>query len=360
MALGVVRAQVLVEFVHHIVILLIELVLLLERNMTYGIILRNEVLHLLLEAFAWVLCQFLELCDEFTLLVKISVLLVSGTGILLVASLEELVASVQEILPELVALFARYEAHGLPLSLKLNQLVAGLLPLGAFRQSLCLLYEFLLLCQVVGILALDSLEEFSLLAEELVVGDAETLKDLHVHLLRSETNLLPFALHLNHSLGSFLPVGSLLVLLLVDGLNLLAEGSLLGEVLLFLGTQVLKVLLVLLVNHGAGILESGPDFLAQILSHRTNLTILLVQVLQLVEGRDYVWFLSQFLGSLAQLGLRLQVFLEVVFASLVVEFQEVVELLHVELVVLPHLVGLLSRNSLYLFPLLLQGLEFLI
>ena len=89
------------------------------------------------------------------------------------------------------------------------------------------------------------------------------------------------------------------------------------------------MLLVLLVDHGAGILEAGPDRLAQILGYRTDFAVLLMQVLQLVEGRDNVWLFCQFFGSLTQLGLRLQVLLEVVLARLVVELQQVVELLHV-------------------------------
>ena len=86
---------------------------------------------------------------------------------------------------------------------------------------------------------------------------------------------------------------------------------------------------------------------------------MLVQFLQLVEGADDVGLVGQLLGSLTQTRLHFKVLLEVVFASLAVQFQQVVELLHVELIVAPQLVSALSRHSLDFAPLLLQFLELL-
>ena len=85
-----------------------------------------------------------------------------------------------------------------------------------------------------------------------------------------------------------------------------------------------------------------------------------MQFLQLVEGADDIRFVSQLLSSLTKLGLSLQIFLEVIFAGLAVQFQQVVELLNIQLVVAPQFVGFLSGNVLNLFPLVLQGFEVLV
>ena len=85
-----------------------------------------------------------------------------------------------------------------------------------------------------------------------------------------------------------------------------------------------------------------------------------MQLLQLVEGADDIVLVGQFLGSLTQACLGLEVLLEVQLAGFAIQLQQVVELLHIELVVAPQLVGFLSGNGLDVAPLLLQGLEILI
>ena len=120
------------------------------------------------------------------------------------------------------------------------------------------------------------------------------------------------------------------------------------------------MLLVALVDDGRGSLEACPHLFAQVFRHRADLAILGVELLQLVEGADDVGLLSELLSSFAELCLQFQVLLEVVFAGFVVELQQVVELLNVELVVAPQLIGLLGRHSLDVAPLLLQLLELLI
>ena len=99
--------------------------------------------------------------------------------------------------------------------------------------------------------------------------------------------------------------------------------------------------------------------LAQVFLHGSRLAILHVEVLELARGADDVLLLGQFFGSLAERRLLLQVLLEVVFPGLAVEVDEVVELLHVELVVAPELVGLLGGHGLDLLPLRLEGFEVL-
>ena len=282
------------------------------------------------------------------------------TGISLVTSLEELVAGIDKLLPQLIAQLARHNTNLLPFLLQVDEFVTRLAPFSTCSEFFSLFDESFFLFGIGSIFFFQYLEVFCFLGEELIVGSAEALKYLHVHLLRSETYLLPFALQLDNLLGDFLPFGSELVLLLVDGFYLLAECSLLLEVFLLLGTQLLEVLLMLLVDNRAGSLEPAPYLLTQLLGHWAYLAILCVEFLQLVEGRDNIFFLVEFLGSLAELGLCLKILLEVVFTSLVVELQQVVELLYVELIAAPELVGLVGRNGLYLFPFLLQGFKFLI
>ena len=157
-----------------------------------------------------------------------------------------------------------------------------------------------------------------------------------------------------------LPVATTLVLFGSDSLHLLAELRLTGQVLLFFGTDAFEVLLVALVDDGTGCLETIPDFFTLLLGHRTDLTIFLMQFLQLMEGADDIGLVSQFLCSLAETFLLFLVLTEVVFTGFAVQTEHIIELLHVELIVTPQFIGLLGRNVLDLTPLLLQGLELLI
>ena len=65
-----------------------------------------------------------------------------------------------------------------------------------------------------------------------------------------------------------------------------------------------------------------------------------MQFLQLMESTDDIRLLSQFFSSLAQMGLYLKILLEIIFASLDVEFEHIVELLYIQLIVAPQFVGL--------------------
>ena len=85
-----------------------------------------------------------------------------------------------------------------------------------------------------------------------------------------------------------------------------------------------------------------------------------MKFLQLVEGAYHVALICQLFSGFAEVCLYFEVFLEVVFARLVVELKQVVVLLYVQLVVAPQLVGLFRRHELYLPPFQLQLLEFLV
>ena len=120
------------------------------------------------------------------------------------------------------------------------------------------------------------------------------------------------------------------------------------------------MLLVFFVDDGAGSLEARPDLFTQIFGYRTYLTILCVQFLQLMEGTDHVGHLVQSLCFLAELRLGFKVLLEVILTCFTVEVEQVIELLYVELVVAPHLIGFLWGHRLDVLELLLQFLELII
>lgn len=114
----------------------------------------------------------------------------------------------------------RYGTHLLPFFLESDEFVASFLPVCTVSQFLCLVYELLFLFEIGRVGIFQSFEEFSLLVEEFIVGDAETLKNLDVHFLRGKTDSAPLFLNLYDFLGNLLPVLSSLVFSLVGSLYL--------------------------------------------------------------------------------------------------------------------------------------------
>ena len=112
-----------------------------------------------------------------------------------------------------------------------------------------------------------------------------------------------------------------------------------------------------LVDHSARSLESCPYLFAQFLGNGASLAIFLMQFLQLVECADDILLICKLLGSLTQFSLQFKVFLEVIFTCLDIEFEHVVELLHIELVITPQLISLGGRHTLDFLPFLLQCLK---
>ena len=121
-----------------------------------------------------------------------------------------------------------------------------------------------------------------------------------------------------------------------------------------------EVCSVLTIDDSACLLESGPYFLTLLFRYRSDLTILIMELLQLMESADDVLFFSELLSNLAEGCLHLKVLLEVVLTCLDIELEQVIELLCDELVVLPEVSSVFCRNSLYLLPFLLEVFDFLI
>ena len=129
------------------------------------------------------------------------------------------------------------------------------------------------------------------------------------------------------------------------------------QIVLFRFFQRFEMLLVTAVYSRRSSLEAVPDFVTQFFSHRTRITEFLMQLLKLVESGNYIFLVSQLFGCLAKMSLDLQILLEVVFTKFVVQFQQIVEFLYVQLVILPKFIHLALRNQFGFVPLLLQLFE---
>ena len=268
-----------------------------------------------------------------------------------------MVASRREALPQVFAIFAGHGAYLFPLLLQVDEYVARRAPIGALHQRLGFFHKFLLFCQVCVQLLLEVLEEGVFLLEEGVATLAEALEDGGVHLLRSEADGLPLCLQLLNLLRDGVPIGERLEPVRREGFELLAEGRLLREVFLLASLDGVEESLMFLVDDCRSLLELCPYVFAYLLGDGSRLLPFLMEGLQLAECLQHIGIVGQRLGLLDETHLGLEVLLEVVVAQLVAELQQIVELLDVELIVLPELRGTLGRHGLYLLPLVLQGLE---
>ena len=264
-----------------------------------------------------------------------------------------MVTGTYEAFPEFLTYLTRYCTYGLPLLLKLNHCIGSLLPFCAVLQFLGLLHQFLLLCKVLIQFVLDGLEVCSLLTKELIASSTEALEYLCVHLLWSKAYGLPCSLQLDDFLCLGIPVGKSLQSFGIDSLNLLAQFGLLLQVLFLTGLTSLEEVLMTLADNGAGFLEAVPNLFAQFLGNRTNFLPFLMQGLQTVDGSHNIGFFCQLLCLFAQQSLCLKVLAEVVFTELDIQLQHIVELLHIELVVLPYLRYILCWNGTDFAPFLL-------
>ena len=253
-----------------------------------------------------------------------------------------------------------HSAYLLPLFLQIDQYVVGATPLCACSQCFCFLHQFLFLGQVGIEFLLELAEELGFLLKESVASFAEALEYLCVDLLWCIAYGLPLSLQRDDSLCHCIPVGKGLQSVGLLGFQLLAEGCLLGQIL-FLGLlDSLEVSLMTFVDHGGSVLEACPQLLAYLLGYGSGLLPFLVQLLKLVECLYHVGHFGQCLCLLAQTGLGFQVLLEVIVAQLMTQFQQVIELFYVELVILPQFGSLLGRYGLYLLPLGLQSLHLVV
>ena len=185
----------------------------------------------------------------------------------------------------------------------------------------------------------------------------EAFKDLHIHLLGSESDCLPFVLQSNHFLCLVFPSRECFQFIILDCFYNFANDSFLIQIVLFRFFQRFEMLLVTAVYSRRSSLETVPDFVTQFFSYRTCITKFLMQLLKLVESGNYIFFVSKLFGCFAKMSLDLQILFEVIFTKFVVQFQQIVEFLYVQLVILPKFIHLALRNQFGFVPLLLQLFE---
>ena len=138
-----------------------------------------------------------------------------------------------------------------------------------------------------------------------------------------------------------------------QSLGLCAQLALELEILHLLLLDSIEVLLMLLVDAARSHLEALPQSLLIFVCHRTCLTPLVVQLLQLVERLDNRRLGNQSLRLFAELHLLLIVLLQVKVTQLLVNLDEVVEVLNMEIVSLPHILHLLLWHKTRILPALL-------
>ena len=272
-------------------------------------------------------------------------------------ALEEAVARRAETLPDGIRMAARHGADLLPAGLQGYQFVGGLLPLLAVLQRLGLGAYLILELEVVLHLGLHAGEELPLALEEAVARRAEALVDTVVVLLRGETDGLPRLLNLQQTLVGAVPLLEGRQRLAHQLLGRHAEPLLQFEVVHLFGLQRLEVLLVLLVDAARSLLETLPERLLVFVGHGARFAPLVVELLQLVERLDNRRLEHQRLGLLAEGNLLLVVLLQVEVTQLLVDFDEVVEILDMEVVGLPQVLDLLLGHRSGLLPALLQLAE---
>ena len=316
-----------------------------------------QFLHLVEGGIGCVINESSQLLDDASLGFEVLAFLVALVCRGSLPSLEELVAGGGEALPQLLAIFAGHGADGLPLLLQLDEAVGGAAPFGALLQGFCLFHQLALGFEVLALFVLDALVELCLGGEEAVAGSTEAVEDEVVLLVAGEPDGLPFGLEGDDLLGLLLPLGEGRQFVELDVLHLLAEGGLLLEVLLFACLDGLEVLLMTLVDDGAGSLEALPDLVAQFLGYGAYFLIFCVQALQFVEGGDDVFLVGQLLCQFNQAFLGGEVLPEVILACFAVQLQQVVELLHVVLIGLPDFRGALCWHGSDFLPLGLQLLK---
>ena len=269
-------------------------------------------------------------------------------------ALEESVARRTEPFPDLVGIAARHGPRLLPLGLQCDQLIGRLLPLLAVAQRFGRLAQLGLELEVVLHLALQPGIVGTLGLEEFVAGIAETLVDGIVIFLGSESDRFPDFLYLEELLARLVPLFARSQRLLRQLFGFDAKLALELQIAELLLLDILEKLLMLLVDTARSLLETIPQHLFIFIGHRADFSPLVVQLLQFVERLDDRRFEHQRFGLFAQSQLLLVILLQVEIAQLLVDLDEIVEILHVQVVGFPQILHILLGHHAGLFPAMLQ------
>ncbi|CCX56028.1 unknown [Bacteroides sp. CAG:1060] len=311
---------------------IIDLVLLLERNMTYSLPFLVERTHLgriRRIVFRALICS--HFLDKPLLGLKVAVIVVLTTGIRIPVG-KELVTSGTETLPELLGFLARYGTYFFPLLLESYQLVRCLFPLGTALESLCLLDNGLLFLKICSHTVLYGSIMLPLSFEELVASGAETVINLLILLLGGKSYGTPFRLKRFYLFRELIPVSGILDFALGYFFQFLAKDLLFLKILLLLSLQAFEMSLILLVDHRSGSLESVPDLFTLFFGYRTILLPLLVQFLKFMERVYHILVLGKLFRCSAKSLFSLKILLEIQITKIPIDLYHVIELLDIVLI----------------------------
>ncbi len=180
----------------------------------------------------------------------------------LVTLLVKIVTGAYKTFPDGVGVLLLYGTNLAPLFLEFCHLIGRLFPVSAVLERFSLLAQGGLLFKVGGHIGLGLLEELTLAAEEHITGCTETLKYLLVLLGRGKTYVLPFLLQCKHLLGLVIPVLESSQFIILYSFQEFTDDGLLVKILFLLILELLKVLLMTLVDNGRCSLEAVPDLLS--------------------------------------------------------------------------------------------------
>ena len=115
--------------------------------------------------------------------------------------------------------------------------------------------------------------------------------------------------------------------------------------------------LVALVDEGCGGAETLPDLITEFLCHGAKVLPLLMELLEFLEGLNYILILCKGLCALAESGFGLKVLLEVKVTELTVDIYKVIELCDKELICVIDVTEILLGNGTCLPPAVLDIAE---
>ena len=149
-----------------------------------------------------------------------------------------------------------------PFFLQRNQFVSCFLPISTSFQSLCFLHQFHFLLEVVAHVLAHSFKIFCFFGKESITSSTETIVDLLVHLMRSETDGLPFCLKCHNLFTHVVPVSKRLQCIEVVTFDDFTDSSFLVKVLVLFFLARLKIFLMAFVDNCRCILETMPNLFA--------------------------------------------------------------------------------------------------
>ena len=346
-----------VEGVARLAIGAIDFFLLFERHVAHFVPFGLESFDRIVELFAAFGNELFQTSDDVLLLSQVYHFFFVTDGISRLFAIEESIASSVETLPDGITRLVRHRTDGLPFGLQLHKRLGGSRPVSALAQLFRLFAEGSLLCQVGSEGFAHFLVELRLSGEEEVASGTEAVEDLLVGLARCIAHGLPLGLECHDFLRLCFPIVHGVESRQINRLHTFAECSLAEEVVFFLLLLGKEEILVTLVDDGRSRLETIPHLIAQFLSYRTGFAELSVQLLQLVEGANHIFLLGELLSGFADARFNLQVLLEVIFAHLMIDAQEVVALLHIVVVVFPSVGDVFGRDGANFLPLGLECFE---